>query len=359
MNHYCTYFDRGFLIQGLALWRSLAKHDPDSVLWVLALDEFTAGLLREVGGTWLRVVPLAGVEAGDAELAVAKANRSRVEYYFTLSPCWPRWLLAKHGARMAGDGGIDRVTYLDADLFFFGSPEPIFSAMDEARASVLVTEHRFPLWLKRYERHGKFNVGILSFRNDSAGRACLDDWRGRCLEWCFDRLEEAKYADQKYLDAWPELLGAGLLVLQHEGVNLAPWNWARVNFMQRRWVDDGELVLFHFARFRVLHGDWCWQSGQLEYGVMPWSLRQTIYGPYVRALLAARDEIAVRRPGFDFSRETTRMGRRFWQNLPMRLVFGGHWFRLGDSLFNFRCGLGRWSARWLAGVRAIVNQSDL
>ena len=40
MNHYCTYFDRGFLAQGLALWRSLGKHDLDSVLWVLALDEF-------------------------------------------------------------------------------------------------------------------------------------------------------------------------------------------------------------------------------------------------------------------------------------------------------------------------------
>ena len=26
-------------------------------------------------------------------MAAAKANRSKVEYYFTLSPCWPRWLL--------------------------------------------------------------------------------------------------------------------------------------------------------------------------------------------------------------------------------------------------------------------------
>ena len=92
MNHYCTYFDRGFLAQGLALWRSLAKCDVDSVLWVLALDEFTADVLREVGGTWLRVVPLADVEAGDTELAAAKANRTRVEYFFTLSACWPRWV---------------------------------------------------------------------------------------------------------------------------------------------------------------------------------------------------------------------------------------------------------------------------
>ena len=40
MNHYGTYFDRGFAIQGLALWRSLAAHDSADVLWVLALDLF-------------------------------------------------------------------------------------------------------------------------------------------------------------------------------------------------------------------------------------------------------------------------------------------------------------------------------
>ena len=359
MNHYCTYFDRGFLIQGLALWRSLAKHDPDSVLWVLALDEFTASVLREVGGTWLRVVPLAEVEAGDAELATAKANRTRVEYYFTLSPCWPRWLLEKHGMR----AGIERITYVDADMFFFASPARIFEAMDAAKASVLVTAHRFPPWLKGYERHGKFNVGILSFRSDAVGRACLDEWRGRCLGWCYDRLEEGKYADQKYLDEWPERLGAALLVLEHREVNLAPWNWAGVEIAAEAGgagaakgglrVEGEPLVLFHFARFRPIHGDWWWQSGQLDYGVMPRRLRRRIYGPYGRALLAARDELAARRAGFDFVRRPARSGREFGRSLSLRLVFGGGWLRVGDEFFNLRGGLGRWSGQCLEKLRAI------
>ena len=106
---------------------------------------------------------------------------------------------------------------------------------------------RLPLWLKRSERHGKFNVGLLSFQNDGVGRACLDEWRGRCLGRCHDGQEAGKYADQKYLDEWPEQVGAALLVLPNAGVNLAPWNWGEIDFVQRRWVDDGELVLFHFA----------------------------------------------------------------------------------------------------------------
>ncbi len=346
MNHYCTYFDRGFLLQGLALWRSLVAHDPAAVLWVLALDEFTSELLREFAEPPLRVVLLAEVERGDAELAAAKGNRTRVEYYFTLSPCWPRWLLANHPE-------IKRLTYLDADLFLFASPAPIFEAMDAAGASVLVTAHRFPAWLRHYERHGKFNVGILSFRNDAAGRVCLDDWRARCLAWCHDRIEDGKYADQKYLDEWPKRLGERLLVLDRPGVNLAPWNWAQYDFIHRRWLDEGELVVFHFARFRPIHGDWWWQSGQLDYGVMPRALRHAIYGPYWRALAAARAELETRRPGFDFSRRPARLGRKFWRTLPLRLVFGGDWLRVGNRFWNLRLGLGRWSGRVLAALRAL------
>lgn len=338
MNHYCTYFDRGFLLQGLALWRSLATHDATAVLWVLALDDFAAEVLREFADPRLRIVSLRELEAGDPALVAAQAGRTRVEYYFTLSPCWPRWLLAAHPE-------IDRVTYLDADLFFFASPAPIFAAMDAARASVLITAHRFPGFLRHYERHGKFNVGVLSFRNDAPGRACLDDWRARCLEWCHDRLEPTRYADQKYLDAWPERFGGAVLVLGHTGVNRAPWNWMA--------ADPGEpLIVFHFARFRPNCGDRWWQSGQLDYGVMPCAQRDALYSPYWRALSAARAELSIRRPGFDFARHGARFGRAFWRTLPLRLLFGGDWLRVGDRFFNLRFGLGRWSGRTLGALRA-------
>lgn len=352
MNHYCTYFDRGFLIQGLAMWRSLAAHDRDSVLWVLALDDFTAEVLREIGGTWLRVVRLAELEADDPELAAAKANRSRVEYFFTLSPCWPRWLLAKRSE-------IERLTYLDADLFFFGDPEPIFAAMDVAGASVLATAHRFPSWLRQYERHGKFNVGVLSFRRDAAGLACLADWRERCLEWCYDRLEPERYADQKYLERWPDRFGPALLVLENPGVNLAPWNWAahrcEVGEDGLR-VDGAPLLVFHFARFRPLVGTWWWQSGQLDYGVMPAGLRRAVYSPYWRALQAARAEIAARRHGFDFPRVAQRLGRSFWRALPLRLLFGSDWLRIGDTFVSGRAGFGRWSGRAMAWLRRLARR---
>ena len=85
---------------------------------------------------------------------------------------------------------------------------PSVDARTAAEASVVVTEHRFPAWLRHYERHGRFNVGLLVFRNDRlvaanrrglslVGRSweALDDtalgelvaaeeiqWCGRCRE---------------------------------------------------------------------------------------------------------------------------------------------------------------------------------
>lgn len=347
MNHYCTYFDSGFLIQGLAMWRSLAARDQDSVLWVLALDDRAADVLREIGGTWLRVVRLEEIEAGDEELRAAKANRSKAEYYFTLSPCWPLWLLRRRT-------DIERVTYLDADLFFFGNPGAMFEEMDRAGASVMITRHRFPSWLKHYEKHGVFNVGVLSFRRDEAGFGCLEEWRRQCLEWCHDRLEESRYADQKYLEAWPEKMGKGLLVLEDPAVNAAPWNWAGAAWRMDEAeviVDGRSLVCFHFARFRPICGTWWWQSGQLDYGVMPWRLRNALYGAYWRALDAARKEIAERRRGFDFPERVTRFDRSFWRGLPLRILFGSDWLRIGEKFVSGRWGLGRWSGRVLAMLR--------
>ena len=355
MNHYCTYFDRGFLIQGVALWRSLAARDPDAVLWVLALDDFTTEVLHEIGRTWLRVVPLAALEADDPALAAAKANRTRSEYYFTLSPCWPRWLLTRNPE-------ISRVTYVDADMAFFSRPAPIFEAMDAAGASVLVTAHGFPAWLAHYEQHGRFNVGVLSFANDPTGRDCLEDWRTRCLDWCYDRVEADKYADQKYLDAWPARLGPRLLVLKNPGVNLAPWNWlgrkCEVMADQTVRADGQPLVVFHFARFRPLAGTWWWQSGQLDYGVMPGRLRHAIYGTYWSMLASAREELRAVRPGFDFPHSSLRGTRGFARGLVLRAVFGTDWLRLGGRFYSGRLGLGRFSGRFLAFARRLFRRGE-
>ena len=350
MNHYCTYFDRSFLLQGLTLASSLRQHDAESVLWVLCLDDFTADYLTEIGDDRLRPLPLSALEAADRELCSVKSRRSPVEYYFTLSPCWPRYLLRKHPE-------IDRITYVDADMFFFSSPQEIFAEMDTA--SVLVTEHRYPHHLRHHVRFGNFNVGLLSFRNDDVGRDCLNWWRLRCLDWCYDRAENGKYGDQKYLDEWPERYGARLCVLQRRGANLAPWNWSQYRFSfegDRLLVGGAPLELFHFARFAALQGTRLFQSGQLEYGVMPWRIRQWIYGRYWRALQESRAQVRAARPGFDFAHTSARRWHNFWSALLPRIIFGSDWVRIGPVFISGRLSLGQYSGLWLSWLRTGVRQ---
>jgi hypothetical protein len=210
-------------------------------------------------------------------LAAAKRNRSLVEYYFTCTPSLPLHVLDRYP-------GVDVITYLDADLYFFADPAPVYKELGES--SVLIVPHRFPHHLKHLEMYGIYNVGLLSFRNDERGRACLRWWRERCLEWCYDRLEDDRFADQKYLDDWPERF-AGVAVFQHKGANLAPWNVSGHCLKQQRGkvlVDGESLLFYHFHGLSVLSRR-CFDLGLNVYRVsLTEVLERWVYRPYLRTL---------------------------------------------------------------------------
>jgi hypothetical protein len=335
MSDYCTYFDAGFLPQGLALWHSLRRHEPEAVLWVLALDEAAAVVLLARGESDLRVVRLSQLESGDGQLAEAKNNRSRVEYYFTLSPCWPLWLLT-------GNPAMASVTYLDADLFFFASPRSIADEVVAAGASVGIAAHGYPPALSSLEKWGRFNVGVQHFRNDERGRCVLADWRQRCLEWCHDRVEGERFADQKYLDVWPIRFGAAVHIYRNPGINAAPWNWSSHGWTRTVGppeVAGSALVVFHFAKFRSLCNG-LWDSGQLEFAVMPRWLREQIYEPYWQALALHSEGV-----GGGHSLRRRRAGLKAW---VLGLFFGALWLRVGGHWLALGAlPFGRYSGEWL------------
>lgn len=275
MIHYCTYFDRNFLTRAIALHRSLVRHSPPFSLWALTLDEDAHDALAALGLEGVRPIRLQELEAADPELLAVKGTRSIVEYYFTCSPVLPRYLLRSYPE-------IDLITYLDADLLFYSSPQPIFDEL--GAGSVLIVPHRFPENLRHLEIHGVYNVGLLSFRNDNNGLAVLDKWRTDCIDWCYDRVEDDRYADQKYLDRWPGL--PGVVVLENPGAGLAPWNVMRYHMdfsYDPPTVDDRPLVFFHFQGVKEL-GPGLWDVSLDRYGATDARIRQGLYRGYVTAL---------------------------------------------------------------------------
>jgi hypothetical protein len=280
----CTYFDHRYLLRGLTLYRSLARHDPRLEFHVLSLDDRTQAALERLAWPGLHPMPLSALETGDHELVATRGERTLVEYYFTLTPAWARFALRSHCAPG------ETITLMDADLHFYSSPEAINAEVKGA--SMLVVGHRFPDHMRHLEAVGRYNVGLITFRNDAGGNAALDDWRTECIEWCHDRIEAGRFSDQKYLDAWPARY-AGVRELRHPGGGLAPWNWMRFRIddtPEGILVDDEPLVFYHFHAVR-LFGERIYDSGTRPYGTPPEWLRRRLYDEYVIALRETRDMI--------------------------------------------------------------------
>ena len=281
----CTYFDKNYLSRGLALYYSLERHHPSFRLFVLCLDDATERYLASLGRANLIPIARTALEAHDPELLATRATRSLVEYYFTTTPSWLRFLFDRYA-------DIDLLTYVDADFRFFASPEPLFAEMGPA--SIAIVEHRFPLEMRHQEDRGRFNVGWLSFRRDADGLACVGWWREKCLEWCYDRIEEDRFADQKYLDQWPTRFG-NVVILQHKGVNVAPWNLAgtRVHLDGAvAKVDEDPLICFHYHGFKHVLGP-LFESGLWGTPVkLNRVLRTTVFEPYLREVMQQERELA-------------------------------------------------------------------
>ena len=90
---FCTYFDKNFLPRGLTLINSLEKHAGDFKIFILCLDDETHKYFTDYPKTSVQAIRLAELENADQELKASKENRSRIEYFFTLSPCLPLYIL--------------------------------------------------------------------------------------------------------------------------------------------------------------------------------------------------------------------------------------------------------------------------
>jgi hypothetical protein len=279
-RHFCTYFDSHYLTRGLSLYLSLREHCPSFLFWILCMDSSTMDCLRQLALPEVVPVALEELESYDPELLALKGTRSKIEYYFTCTPSLPSYIL-----RLQPETPM--VTYLDADLFFYQDPAPLFDEIDGH--SVALVEHRYAPNLLHRLRYGRFNVGWLSFRNDEHGRGCLEWWREKCLDWCYDRVEQERYADQKYLDLWPRLF-PDVHILQHKGANLAPWNISNFSIShhsERVWVDEQPLIFFHFHGFEQI-ASWLYDPHFASCRAkVTKEIKQGVFAPYIRALTTA------------------------------------------------------------------------
>jgi FkbM family methyltransferase len=300
------------LARGLALIESMQRVETAAcTIFVVCMDEMTHIVLRRLALPNVRPVPLHDVESHDEELLAAKPTRSLVEYYWTLTPTVVLRILERHPE-------IDQLTYLDADLLFFSSPQPLFDELSEA--SILIHEHRFSDRQKALATHsGRFNVGLMTFRRDAHGLAALRWWRMRCLEWCFARYEQGKMGDQLYLNDWPERF-QGVVVLAHPGGGVAPWNHDQYDIglsaTGEVTVDQRPLIFYHFHSLKVFNADCFLPVAHAHYLLTLEALRYC-FVPYVEQLAKMQRRILDVMPN-------VRWGLEEAANISSQITFMAH-----------------------------------
>ena len=251
MLNFCTLFNTTYLSRGLAMYQSLEKHATDFHLYIIAFDDHCFELLNKLGLESATIISLKKFE--NERLLEAKKDRTAGEYCWTCGSSSIKYCIETYH--------LDHCTYVDADLLFFKDPKVLIDEMGEKE--VLITEHRFS---RRYEQsaiNGRYCVQFMTFRNTWGGMEVLNWWVDACLTWCYNRIEDGKFGDQKYLDDWTTRFST-IHVLQHLGGGVAPWNVQQYDFSKLGNKVQGtalatnekfDLVFYHYHGFHYTKND--------------------------------------------------------------------------------------------------------
>lgn len=256
VEHFVTLFDSNFLPMGMCLHASLMEHGQPFHLWILCMDERVEAQLRQLDLPCISLIQLREVES--TALLEVKKTRTIGEYCWTLTPFTPQFVLDR-------DKNVERVTYLDADLFFFDAPRILLQEFEKSGKHVLITEHAYSPGYDQSSTSGRFCVQFMTFRRTDGGYKVMRWWQERCIEWCFNRVEDGKFGDQKYLDDWEERFFDEVHVLNQVEKALAPWNASRFcsgsdsptvpvfyHFHSLRIISPGRVILFRGYKMRGL-----------------------------------------------------------------------------------------------------------
>ncbi|MGE5559003.1 MAG: glycosyltransferase [Bacillota bacterium] len=188
----CAIINSERLIKGLALYCSLRKHARNFRLWICCMDDVTYDMLADMGLESIIVIDAQNIE--DGELLNIKDTRKPYEYCRALKAP-----LVLHILRC--NYYVDYLAYADADVFSAADPPKMPG--DGENGSIFVYQRGSG---DKTESTNDMNrVGLIGFRRDENAFKFLWWWRGKCLEWHCDGVEQDGWEEGKYIDDWPHM----------------------------------------------------------------------------------------------------------------------------------------------------------
>jgi hypothetical protein len=211
----CTIVSANYLHFAWALAESFLRYHPDDEFHLLLVDKIPGDFVSRDS----RVKMLAVEDLGIPEFRSLAFKYNILELNTGVKPSYLKYLLSK---------GADKVIYFDPDIYIFNPVEFIYDALDGA--SIVLTPHILSPTLDKehvYERDflgtGVFNLGFVAIASTAQGRAFLDWWEERCLDYCYEDLRSGLFVDQKWINLAPCLFDE-VCILRDAGCNVAYWN---------------------------------------------------------------------------------------------------------------------------------------
>lgn len=274
-----TFFDSNYIPKAIATYSSLSKYLKNFKLFAFCFDDLATKIIEKLGYKNFIAVSYRNFE--NVDLLKSKRGKEKLyEYYWSYKPYLIRKIMNETKAEL--------VTYCDCDFMFFSSPEPIFKEAE--RADVLIQPNNFSFdEEKQFLPVGYYCSCWESFKNNHNGRMVLNWWHKKCMEWCYARFEEGKFADQKYLDDW-RIRFKGVREVTQIGANLAPWNIQKYDISKKKRNvlinDQWPLVYYHYHSFKMNLNDFSYIiTGDREnfYRITN-EVVEIIYKPYIKLL---------------------------------------------------------------------------
>lgn len=273
--NFTTVVSSCYVYKFLAMQESLNQHCKNYQLFALCIDEETYRLLKKIPLKNVTLLNLSDLE--NDKLFAAKNNRNYHEYCWTLKPFILNYVMKEYD-------DTRYFAHLDADLFFFSSPEQI---IDEApKASLILTDHNnSDEFLHTYDTSGRYNTGFVCCKNDLTSYLAVEWWLEKCLEKCCIIADPQKglYGDQRYVERWPELF-RDVHIVNSKGANVAQWNIKGFSVNEKAGkirIDNDNLIFYHFSGLSIISINEFNLSTFYKIDDEPLKL---IYMPYIKAL---------------------------------------------------------------------------
>ena len=338
----CTIVSPNYLSFARTLSESYLNEHAGHRFFVLFVADLRDASLFADAGVGDRFTPVSVYEIGLADVRGEAMKYDILELNTNVKPSFLKYLLRQYG--------LEKLVYLDPDIFVYSPLTPVFAALDGCDA-VLTPHLTAPIDDDKRPSeqdllyNGTYNLGFFAVRAGREGERILDWWEARCLASGFSEGRTGLFVDQKWMNLAPGLFER-VAILRHPGCNMAYWNLHERTLSESGsgYVVNGTepLCFFHFSG--VVVADATMLSKHTDRYTLPGRPDlHRLFAEYKAAVVARRDAgregIAY---GFDVLTDgtaITRLARRIYAKHQARWA-GFDPFEANGEFARFAKGLG-------------------